>query len=262
MELRKDPITRSWVITGDSPDSLRREESFCRFCADAPTPPQVVSTMASIDGGPWSARAVVHPSPMYHIEGDPQRRGDGIYDRMRSVGAHEVLVENVRHDRQLWNASDAEIEKFLLLAGQRIHDLKRDVRFKYVSIFKDYGGGAGQEFEHPTSQLTATTFVPRRVLYELRAGRDYYGQKERCVFCDIISQELQQDQRVVEVRGDFIALCPYAPRVPYETWILPRTHEAAFERFVQNRSSALRDLGALLRRTLQRIRTITEEFHL
>jgi len=224
--------------------------------------PQPVSTRPSVDGGPWSARAVVHPFPIYRIEGEPSRRADGIYDRMRSVGAHEVLVENIHHERHLWNATDAEIEQFLLLAGQRIQDLKRDARFKYVSIFKNYGQTAGQEFEHPHTELTATIFVPRRVLYELRAGRDYYRQKERCVICDIIAQELRQDLRVLEARGDFIAVCPYAPRVPYETWIMPGTHEAAFESFALSRPATLRDLAALLRRTLQRIRTITEEFHL
>ena len=263
MELRKDPITRSWVITGDEvPETLPRAENFCRFCPDSPTPPQLVSNVPGTQGLAWTARAVVHPTPLYRIEGDPGRRGDGIYDRMRSVGAHEVLLEHPKHDRQLWNASDAEIEQFLLLAAQRIQDLKRDGRFKYVSIFKNHGASAGQEFEHPHSELTATTFVPRRVLYELRACRQYFKQKERCVFCDIISQELQQNQRLVELRGDFIALCPYAPRVPYEIWILPRTHEAAFERFGLNRPGTLRDLAALLRRTLQRIRTITEDFHL
>jgi UDPglucose--hexose-1-phosphate uridylyltransferase len=263
MELRKDPITRSWVITGDDvPDSAPREESFCRFCPDSPAPAQVISNMSSLDGGPWSARAVVHPTPLYRIEGEPSRRADGIYDRMSSVGAHEVLVENLGHDRQLWTATDAEIEQFLLLAAQRIQDLKRDARFKYVSIFKNHGANAGQEFGHPTSQLTATTFVPRRVLYELRAGRDYFKAKERCVFCDILSQELHQNQRVLEVQGDFIALCPYAPRVPYETWIIPRTHEAAFERFGLARPGSVIDLGALLRRTLQRIRTVSGEFHL
>ena len=263
MELRKDPITRSWVITGDDvPDAAPRSEGPCSFCPEAPASPQLVSSAAAADGGPWSARAVVHPMALYRIEGEPSRRADGIYDRMRSVGAHEVLVENRRHDGHLWNASDAEIEQFLLLAAHRIQDLKRDQRFKYISIFKNHGISAGQEFEHPNSQLTATTFVPRRVLYELRAGRDYFEQKERCVFCDIISQELRQDQRVVEVRGDYLAMCPYAPRVPYETWVLPRTHEANFERFALARPGTMRDLGALLRRTLQRIRTITEEFHL
>jgi UDPglucose--hexose-1-phosphate uridylyltransferase len=262
MELRKDPITRSWVITGDDVSDASPRSEFCRFCADSPQPAQLIANVSGMSGGSWTARSVVHPSALYHIEGECARRGDGIYDRMRGVGAHEVLVENPRHDRQLWNASDAEIEQFLLLAAQRIQDLKRDSRFKYVSIFKDYGKSAGQEFEHPSSQLTATTFVPRRVLYELRAGREYFEQKERCVFCDIISQEVKQDQRVIEVRGDFVALGPYAPRVPYETWILPRSHEAAFERMTFARPGMMRDLGSLLRRTLQRIRAIAEEFHL
>ncbi len=98
MELRKDPITRSWVIIGDDvPDSAPRVESFCRFCPDSPAAVQLVSNMSAPGGGPWSARAVVHPTPLYRIEGEPLRRGNGIYDRMSSVGAHEVLVENLRH---------------------------------------------------------------------------------------------------------------------------------------------------------------------
>ena len=262
MELRKDPITRSWVITGDDvPEPGPRAESFCRFCPDSPSPAQVIS-ITSGDGTPWSSQAVVHPSPLYRIEGEPARRADGLYDRMHSIGAHEVLVENPRHDGNLWNASEGEVEQFLRLAGQRIQDLKRDPRFKYISIFKNHGPNAGQEFDHPTSQLTATTFVPRRVLYELRAGRDYFDQKERCVFCDIIGQEERQNLRVIEIRGDYIALGPYAPRVPYETWVMPRSHEAAYERSALSRPGMLRDLAGLLRRTLQRIRTVTEEFHL
>jgi UDPglucose--hexose-1-phosphate uridylyltransferase len=263
MELRKDPITRSWVITGDDPaESGPRPPSACRFCPDSKDTPQVISATPNAVGTPWSARAVVHPTPLYHIEGEPGRRGDGLYDRMQSVGAHEVLVENAQHDRHLWNASDGEIEQFLRLAAERIFDLKRDPRIKYVSLFKDYGASAGQEFSHPTSQITATLFVPRRVLYELRAGREYFVAKERCVFCDILNQEERQALRVLEARGDFVALCPYAPRVPYETWIIPRTHEASFERTGLARGAVLTNLAALLRRTLQRVRTITENFHL
>jgi UDPglucose--hexose-1-phosphate uridylyltransferase len=262
MELRKDPITRSWVITGDDVSESTPATEACRFCPGSSQPVQVIATLPGLDGGPWSARAVVHPQPLYHIEGDPSRRGDGLYDRMGSVGAHEVLLENFRHDGHLWNASDAEVEQFLRLISLRIQDLKRDPRFKYVSIFKNHGLTAGQEFDHPTSQLTATTFVPRRVLYELRAGRDYFGNKERCVFCDILAQEERQGLRILEIRGDYAAFCPYAPRVPYETWIMPRSHEASFERTGSSRVGNLSDLAALLRRTLQRIRTITEAFHL
>ncbi len=259
MELRKDPITRSWVMTGDEP-GVPVSETVCRFCPDAPNPTQVISVVPSATG--WSARSMVHPKPLYHIEGEPGRRGDGIYDRMNSIGAHEVLVENPRHDRQLWQASDEEIGQFLRLAAERILDLKRDPRIKYVSLFKDFGPGAGQEFSHPTSQITATTFVPRRVLYELRAGREYFMGKERCVFCDILMQEERQATRVIEARGDYVAIGPYAPRVPYEAWILSRNHEASFERTGLSKPGLRTNLAALLRRTLQRVRALTEGFHL
>ena len=261
MELRKDPITRSWVMTGDDPgDAGSRPDAPCPFCSDSSL--HVIAKAPNTPGASWSARSVVHPRPLYHIEGEPGRRGDGLYDRMHSVGAHEVLVEHPNHERQLWKASDEDIAHFLRLAAERILDLKRDPRIKYVSLFKDYGPNAGQEFSHPTSQLIATTFVPRRVLYELRAGREYFVGKERCVFCDIIQQEERQAQRVIEVRGDYLALGPYAPRVPYETWILPRNHDSSFERTGLNKPGLRTNLAALLRRTLQRVRTVTEDFHL
>lgn len=263
MELRKDPLTRSWVLTGDDlPDTEPRPASECRLCPASGARLQQVSSRAPVEGGPWSARAVVHPNVVYHIEGAPERRGEGMYDRMPTVGAHEVLVENPRHDRQLWQAGDLEIEQFLSLAAQRIEDLKGDARFRYISVFKNFGPGSGQEFEHPNSQLTATTFIPRRVLYELRAGFDYFKQKERCVFCDMVNQEMKSGDRMVEVRGDFLALCPFATRVPYETWVLSRVHDAAFEHFALTSGSKLRDLAALLRRTLARILTLSDAFHM
>jgi len=261
MELRKDPITRSWVATGDDITERHSATSFCRFCPESSEPPQVLSSMASVAYGPWSARAVVHPDPLYRVEGDPQRHGVGLYDIMRPVGAHEVIVENPRHDRELWLASEAEVEQYLLLCAQRIQDLKNDHRFKYVSLFKDFGPLAGQEFDHPSSQIVATTFVPRRVLYELRAARDHYGAKERCVFCDILQQELQMRERIVEIRGDFVACCPFATRVPYEVWIMPAVHDAYYER-AGSRKGGLRDCAALLQRTLFRVRSIADNFHL
>ena len=261
MELRKDPITRSWVITGDEAEHDRSNDYLCPFCPESGQQLQVIASMPTVNGNPWSARAVVHPSPIYKVEGDPARAGNGLYDTMQPVGAHEVIVENARHDRQLWNADDREIEEYLKLCAQRIQDLKQDARFKYVSVIKNFGPHSGQEFDHPTSEVVATTFVPRRVLYELRAAREHYRAKERCVFCDIFAQEQKQDKRIIEVRGDYLVSCPYASRTPYETWIAPRVHEAYFER-VATKSGALRDLAALLRRTLYRIRTIADGFHM
>ena len=82
--------------------------------------------MPTVNGNPWSARAVVHPHPIYRVEGEPGRAGNGLYDTMQPVGAHEVIIENARHDRQLWNSDDREIEEYLALCAHRIHDLKKD----------------------------------------------------------------------------------------------------------------------------------------
>jgi UDPglucose--hexose-1-phosphate uridylyltransferase len=258
MELRKDPITRSWVIVGD--DGERPvPHNYCPFCPGSSKAPQVIT---SVNSGHGASTAVVHPAPLYRIEGEPHRRSEGIYDAMNTVGAHEVLVQGVRHDIELWQASDAEISQFLLLAAQRIQDLKNDLRFKYVTLFKNYGAAAGQEFSHPVTEVTATTFVPRRVLYELRASRDYYLDKERCVFCDTLDQEMRDPVRIVEARGNYVALCPFAPRVPYEIWIMPRKHQSSFERAVSAHPTQLSDLSALIRRTLQRVMSLAEAFHM
>ncbi|HLJ91034.1 MAG TPA: DUF4931 domain-containing protein [Candidatus Angelobacter sp.] len=261
MELRKDPITRSWVIVGEEAKG-HESGAHCPFCPGSPNQPQVISTLAPGEQGSGPVSAMVHPSPLYRIEGDPHRHSEGIYDVMNTVGAHEVLVQNVRHDLELWQSSNDEISRFLLLAAHRILDLKQDLRFKYVTIFKNYGPSAGQEFDHPTSQLTATTFVPRRVLYELRASRDYYLEKERCVFCDTLNHEMRSSGRIVEARNGYVALCPFATRVPYEIWIMPQRHESSFERAVTSRSGALADLSGMLRRTLQRVIAVADSFHL
>lgn len=261
MELRKDPITRSWVIVGEE-ESRRTGDGHCPFCPGSPNQPQLITTLAPAEYGGGPVMAMVHPSPLYRIEGEPHRRSEGIYDVMNTVGAHEVLVQSIRHDIELWQSSDAEISQFLLLAAHRIQDLKQDLRFKYVTVYKNYGAPAGQEFDHPVSQLTATTFVPRRVLYELRSSRDYYTDKERCVFCDTLHQELRNPLRIVEARSDYVALCPFAARVPYEMWIMPRRHESSFERSVRSKAANLNELSGVLRRTLQRIVSVAESFHL
>lgn len=261
MELRKDPITRSWVIVGSEEGSGRHPEG-CPFCPGSPSQPQVISTLPASEHGGGPVMAMVHPSPLYRIEGEPQRRSEGIYDVMNTVGAHEVLVQSIRHDIELWQSSDAEISQFLMLAANRILDLKQDLRFKYVALFKNYGALSGQEFDHPVSQITATTFVPRRVLYELRASRDYYYEKERCVFCDTLNQEMRNPVRIVETTGSYAVLCPFASRVPYEVWIMPRRHDASFERTVTSKSGNVGELSGILRRTLQRVIAISDSFHL
>ena len=257
MELRKDPITRSWVVAGHRERSAPRQGP-CPLCPEGSDGSRTILQLPA--NGPWQVRVCPHVRPLYQIEGDPARGADGIFDRMEAIGAHEIIVETPDHSRQLAQLSDGEIALVLEAYALRIADLKRDARFKYVAAFKNQGVASGEEWSHAHSQITATTFVPRRILYELRAARDWYRERERCVFCDIFRQEIRQTKRIVDSVGDYYALCPYASRVPYEMWIFPRTHSHQFEslRSGENRSH----LATLLGRTLRRLVQVAGSFHM
>jgi UDPglucose--hexose-1-phosphate uridylyltransferase len=257
MELRKDPITRSWVIAGH-PEREKVRPDPCPLCPENSRASRVILDLPA--QGPWQARVYPHFRPLYRIEGEAGRTAEGIYDRMESIGAHEIIVETPEHTRTLAQMSDEEIERVLEAYALRIADLKRDARFKYVTVFKNQGPQAGEEWPHAHSQITATTFVPRRILYELRSAREWYRERERCVFCDILRQEVRQAKRVVDNAGDFYAFCPYASRVPYEIWLLPRTHNHQFESPLPGENR--RHLASLLGRTLRRLLQLSDSYHL
>lgn len=257
MELRKDPITNSWVVVGHQEGAPVPAE-LCPLCpahqADTPVllrlPPH----------GEAQVRVVPHFTPLYQIEGEAGRRPEGIYDRMRTVGAHEIVIESPDHDVWLGRMSDEQIERVLEAYAQRILDLKKDSRFKYITVFQNHGSLAGQEWSHPNSQITATTFVPRRILYELSSARTWYQNKERCVFCDILHQDERQGLRIVDTQGEYAAFCPYASRVPFEIWLMSRRHSHVFEQ--PQAGSGRRQFAALLGRVLRRLAHVTETYHL
>ncbi len=257
MELRKDPITRSWVVIGQAERASEREAP-CPLCSV--NRGEVRSLLDLPAQGAPQVSVYPHFRPFYRIEGDPERSAEGIFDRMEAVGAHEIIVETTGHARPMTTLNDEEIGRVLEAYALRIADLKRDARFKYVAVFKNHGAAAGEEWQHAHSQVAATTFVPRRVLYELRAARDWYRQRERCVFCDILRQEVRQKVRVVDSAADYVAFCPYASRVPFETWILPRTHNHQFESPLPGENR--RELARLLGRTFRKLEKITPDYHM
>ena len=228
MELRKDPITQAWVIQ-EGGESNELEIEVCPLCPGHEALCLQPIYVQPQDQANWQVRVIPHLRPLYRIEGDAQRRADGIYDRMRNLGAHEIVVEHREHNLPLSQQSDENVALVLQAYVSRSMDLKKDSRFRYITVFRNQGTLAGQDLNHPHSQITATPFIPRRVGYELRSCKRYFELKERCIFCDIVEQELMQQARIVDSNNGFVAFCPFASRVPYETWILPVNHSPSFE---------------------------------
>jgi len=242
-ELRKDPIIGRWVIIsterGKRPSSFHIPEKestggFCPLCPanEDKTPPEVFAyrPFDSLPNTPgWSLRVVPNKFPALRIEGELDRRGEGIYDKMNGVGAHEVIIESPDHDETLSSVPTSHFEKVLLTYRARINELYKDTRFKYISVFRNQGEVAGASLAHPHSQLIALPVVPKRLMEELKGSKEYFTYKERCVYCDIIRQEKKQNVRIISENQEFLSIAPFASRFPFEIWILSRQHNSSFE---------------------------------
>ena len=261
-ELRKDPISGRWVIIsierGKRPSDFGmrispKKGGFCAFCEgnERTTPPEILAFRAGKDGPDtpgWTLRVVPNKFPALHVEGKENRVGEGIFDKMNGVGAHEVIIENPDHNLTLSTLPLKSVEDTLWAFHQRITDLKQDDRFKYVLIFKNEGDQAGASLEHSHSQLIALPIIPHLVQEEIDQAKQYYGYKERCIFCDIIHQETSDKKRIISENDEFVVLAPFAPRSPFETMILPKKHESSF---LSNKNFNL--LAEILQKTLKQI---------
>jgi len=184
------------------------------------------------------------------IEGDLNRQGEGMYDKMNGIGAHEVIIEGPDHTKTFGELPEKRIEEVLWAFKDRVNDLKKDQRFRYILLFKNHGEAAGATLEHPHSQLIALPVIPKRVKEEFDSSKLFYELKERCIFCDIIRQEGAAGIRLITETDRFTVLAPYAPRFPFETWILPKRHESHYE---NSDAATLANLAWVLRTTIRKI---------
>jgi len=260
--LRKDPISNGWVIIAEERNALpsdfvaesapTRSGGFCPFCGghESATPPEIAAVRK--DGGEpdspgWSVRTIPNKYAALHIEGKLDRRGEGMFDLMNGIGAHEVIVETPEHDGHMAYYTREKMQEILGMYILRYRDLFKDNRFRYIQIFRNYGLGAGASLEHPHSQLIALPITPRWVKEELTNALSYYRLKERCLFCDVINQETRDQRRIVFENDSFVSIEPFASKFPFETWLFPKDH---LHDFSLTTKEQLLDLGQALQRTL------------
>ncbi|MBI4432307.1 MAG: DUF4931 domain-containing protein [Candidatus Omnitrophica bacterium] len=265
-QLRKDPITSRWIIVNvENPkaandfihEPLSRSSKTCPFCPgnEHMTPPEIVAygRKPAPKGvvGPWQVRVIPNKFPALRIEENPEKKALGVYDKIGGFGAHEVIIEGPDHEKEISDLPLDHVEMILTAYRDRCVDLKKDPRFKSILIFKNYGEAAGASLEHPHSQLIALPIVPSRVTGEMKGASRHHEYTERCLFCDILAQEATDNKLLIYENHDFMVLSPFASRFPFETWILPRRHEAGFDSMPATEIPAL---ALALKTTLAKIK--------
>lgn len=262
-ELRKDPVLDRWVIIaaerGRRPNEFHLEPDppYTGFSPFAPgnentTPPEIYQ-IGREGGAPdtpgWRVRVVPNKFPALSPDMPLQPEGLGMFDLMSGTGAHEVIIENPNANWDPADASPAELRDVLDAYLARVRDLQRDPRYHYVLVFRNHGTRAGASIAHPHSQVMALPIVPQQVRTKMAAAREYFDRKGRCLFDDIVRQELAMGDRIIEATDDFVVLSPFAARFPFELQLLPRRHSHDFTSLSGEDTDALADvLGRSLRR--------------
>lgn len=269
-ELRKDPVTGRWVIIATErakrPAQFQRVEEerkggFCPFCPgnERTTPPEVLSYRTSSstrDNEGWWLRVVPNKFPALTQENALKRSAEGMYDRITGYGVHEVLIESPHHEHTIADLSPFQIQEVIWALRDRIVEIRKDTRMKYVMIFKNWGSEAGASLEHPHIQIIGLPIVPKRVTEELSGASKYFEYKERCVFCDMLQQELANGSRIITENQFFVAFMPFAARFPFETWIMPREHAAFFHDIQKNQVG---ELGEILKSVTSLLKDALED---
>jgi len=266
-ELRKDPISGRWVII--STERSKRPSDFliienghsgrnCPFCEgnESQTPPEVFAfrlPYSKPDREGWQVRVVPNKFPALKMEGNLEKKGDGIYEMVNGIGAHEVLIETPYHDKSMHQYTIDEMAKVLMAYKIRLTSLKNDQRFKHIILFKNEGRLAGASLSHSHSQIIAMPVTPKRVSEELYGSRAYYEHKKRCIYCDIIREEQNRQLRIVYENSGFISFCPFASRFPYEILVLPKRHNSDYENLTDEETLTLSDM---LIKTIGKLATV------
>ncbi|MFC1928981.1 galactose-1-phosphate uridylyltransferase [Chloroflexota bacterium] len=262
-ELRQDPTTREWVIMAPErakrpqqmtkkkrTDELPEWDASCPFCPgnESQTPEEVFRIPISSEASAWGVRVVPNRFAALASEGSIVRREDGhLFRSMDGIGAHEVIIETPLHNTPMALKTYEEVEKVLVAYQERYNALKKNRQFKFITIFKNHGWASGTSLEHPHSQLVATPITATYYRRKFDVAVDYYDDVGKCLYCDLLAEELDKGERIVAHTNEFVILQPYASRASFETWIIPQRHCASFGLFP---ATHLAELARVLKDTL------------
>lgn len=263
-EFRQNQATKEWVILaterGRRPDDYARKRvkrkarppyrKDCPFCVgneDQTESPVCVRPVA----GKWQVRVVPNKFAALKADLATTRSRVGGFLAAKGFGIAEVVIEHPRHDTTIATMSPAEIFNVLDAYRSRHKEITKNDKINLITIFRNHGRRAGTSLEHPHSQIIATPIVPPHVRYPLEQAVLHYDELGTCVYCDMVAEEIRQQERIIVETEHFVAFCPFAARSPFESRIYPKRHLASF---VSVNDEELADLARIARDVLGRLR--------
>ncbi len=236
-EIRRDPTTGLYTIIStervERPIHLEPRRvpkvppAECPFCpGNEHATERVIDTLSDEAG--WQVRAVANKYPALSATDALHSRAFGLYDRHSGTGAHEVIIEGRAHDVPLCAQPDDVMEATLIMARRRMADLHNDFRLRALTWFRNHGQDAGASQAHPHAQLIGLPFVPPLLAEMVARAAAHRAERGRDLLGDLLQQDLDEGARVVWRDDEIVAVCPWAPRAPFEVWFVPTREGAHF----------------------------------
>lgn len=266
-ELRRDYFTDRMTII--SPERMKRPREFksaakegggeCDFCPgnEERTPPAdlvLVEREGSLlklsdsEGEiirNWRVRVFPNKYPAVSLSDLGSYSDHPLYSEP-AYGYHYVVVATPNHDEAFSEMSVEQWSNVLTIVQDKVRWLYGKKRVSYVSVFINYGRGAGATLSHPHLQLVTLPRLPPIIEHEAQAVHRSMSELGVCPMCSVINMEMNGPRQILATEF-FLAFCPWAPRHSYEYWIFPKKHQVSFLRVSQKE---IRDLAVILRSTL------------
>jgi len=180
---------------------------------------------------PFCNEPIVSKPGVYHIGTQKKWRVKVIQNDFPVVtkknakvyGTQEVVLETPWHNKELAEFSVDHIRVLFEVYAQRTTAISRDKKIKYMLIFKNNGGVAGQSLMHAHSQIFATSIVPPHIISKLSRASEYETKHGNCYYCDLMREKRMVPRKIYSDKN-MIAFTPYASLYNYEAWILPKRH--------------------------------------
>jgi UDPglucose--hexose-1-phosphate uridylyltransferase len=243
-ELRQDIVTGDWVVISTARAKRPKEfaehgrepvvedpDKVCIFCHPEETGQEKDVLIYQKTDGDWSLRVVPNKFPAFSrpTGGLLKHKEEGPYFMMDSIGYHEIIITH-DHKKQLAKMDKYRVAEVIDAYQDRYIDLMNKKSVNYIEIFHNHGKEAGASIAHPHSQLVAIPVISPYIKGELEGAENYHKMNKHCVYCAMISWELEHKKRVIFENDAFVAFCPFASRAAFEVWIMPKKHKPYFER--------------------------------
>lgn len=260
-EFRHQPLYNEWVLIAPNrakkpifqpiEDPNKNISSPFEVGHEDKTPPEIYALRESPQiVSSWKTRVFANKFPLLALENHLLREKNGSYSTMGAFGAHEMVIDNPKGKKHFCEFTKNEIALLMQTLRDRIYSLYQDGRIRSISVYKNQGIKAGNTIPHTHSQIVGLPFIAPKLDLQVANSRKHYNDYERCLMCDLISDEEISKERLLFRNKSFIVFAPFAPRYEFEIWVAPLYHHNDFSQITKNE---INDLAEAMEWILKRM---------